>query len=100
LPFAAPHGAASGNTHPQLETTAMNDQRRKRLAAALESIRLATQQLEEIRDEEQEVYDNMPSSLQDGDKGQRVQNFLDEISTLIDGLDDQTTTVQDAAAKP
>ena len=44
----------------------MNKQRRNRIAEALELISQARDILEEVKDEEQESYENLPESLQYG----------------------------------
>lgn len=38
----------------------MNNERRKRIAAVIDKLDEAKSELEEIRDEEQEAFDNMP----------------------------------------
>lgn len=47
----------------------MNKQRRIRVKDALELIDRARGILEEVRDEEQESFDNLPEGLQEGEKG-------------------------------
>ena len=56
----------------------------------------AIDQLSEIRDEEQEAYDNLPESLQESEKGENMQNCIDALEYFmsdlenmeIDGTDD------------
>lgn len=43
----------------------------------------------EIRDEEQDRYDNLPESVQDGERGERM-------SEIIDALDNVTTALEEA----
>ena len=50
----------------------MNKQRRNRIAEALELISQARDILEEVKDEEQESYENLPESLQYGERGEPV----------------------------
>lgn len=40
--------------------------------------------LEGIRDEEQEAYDNMPESFQNGDKGEQSQAAIEALESAID----------------
>jgi uncharacterized coiled-coil DUF342 family protein len=42
---------------------------------------------EEIRDEEQEYYDNMPESFQNGEKGENAQAVVTELDSAIDALE-------------
>lgn len=43
----------------------------------------------EIRDEEQDRYDNLPESVQDGERGERM-------SEIIDALDNVATALEEA----
>lgn len=43
--------------------------------------------VESIRDEEQEKYDNMPESLQGGDKGDAMQEGIQYLEDSMDALD-------------
>lgn len=72
----------------------MNAKRRKSLRAIitkleeLESLRQEIQeQLEEIKEEEQEALDNMPESLQEGERGQQMQEYIDTMDGVVDDLD-------------
>jgi uncharacterized coiled-coil DUF342 family protein len=42
---------------------------------------------EELRDEEQEYYDNMPAGLQGGDKGDNAQAAVSEMESAMEELD-------------
>lgn len=71
----------------------MNAKRRKALGAIitkleeLESLRQEIQeQLEEIMDEEQEALDNMPESLQEGERGQQMQEYIDTMDGVVEDL--------------
>lgn len=54
----------------------MNADRRKRIAKA-QAI------LETVRDEEQEALDNLPESLQGGERGEAMQNALDALEEIL-----------------
>lgn len=71
----------------------MNDARRKALDAIVKQIEAgqamlesAIADLETIRDEEQEAYDNLPEGLRDGDKGEAMSMAIDNIQAAIDEL--------------
>lgn len=80
----------------------MNNQRRKEIAAAqalavrafdafTDAARLAgeaREAFEAIRDEEQEYFDNMPESLQGGDKGQMAEAAIEALDSAISALED------------
>lgn len=71
----------------------MNKDRRSEVAGAivqLDAIREMVDQLieeiERIKDEEQEYFDNMPESFQGGDKGQLVEEAIGNFESAIDEL--------------
>lgn len=67
---------------------AMNNTRRKSLRELIEKMEGLKLEIEEIRTEEEEYYNNMPEAFQDGDKGDRAQ-------TVIEYLDEAMTAAGD-----
>ncbi|QDF16016.1 hypothetical protein H3N89_gp51 [Microbacterium phage MonChoix] len=75
----------------------MNKQRRKDIEAIvnkladLEALKTEIQEaIEQVRDEEQEYYDNMPEGLQQSDRGyaaEEAASQLDEAASMLDDLD-------------
>lgn len=65
----------------------MNKERRKAIVHALEMINKARSILEQVRDEENDAYENMPASLQESDRGITMQDGLDALSETIDDLE-------------
>lgn len=65
----------------------MNKQRRNRIAEALELISQARGILEEVKDEEQESYENLPESLQYGERGEQMQENVDSLEEFIGTLE-------------
>lgn len=78
----------------------MNKQRRNRIAEALELISQARGILEEVKDEEQESYENLPESLQYGERGEQMQENVDSLEEFIGYLEetDSLEEMQAAAA--
>ena len=66
----------------------MNKQRRNRIAEALELISQARGILEEVKDEEQESYENLPESLQYGERGEQMQENVDSLEEFIGYLEE------------
>lgn len=71
----------------------MNAQRRKTLAALRDrmtelqsQVTTLAEDLQDVCNEEQDYFDNMPESLQDGDKGQKAQAAIDLMENLISEL--------------
>lgn len=66
----------------------MNNTRRKSLRELIEKTEGIKQEIEEIKTEEEEYYNNMPEAFQDGEKGDRAQ-------TVIEYLDEAMTAAGD-----
>jgi hypothetical protein len=55
--------------------TELNAQRRKLIEAARMKLEDAKNDIEQARDDEQEYFDNMPESMQSGEKGSRAETL-------------------------
>lgn len=66
----------------------MNNTRRKSLRELIEKTEGLKLEIEELRTEEEEYYNNMPEAFQDGEKGDRAQ-------TVIEYLDEAMTAAGD-----
>lgn len=75
----------------------MNKQRRRALSNIYSQIENVIAQLEEVKDEEQDAFDNMPPNLQESDRGEAMQeaiyamegafNALEEANCELDNLE-------------
>lgn len=70
----------------------MNKSRRKALEAISAKVRELHDELDTLREEEQEYFDNMPESLQDGEKGDAAQ-------VAIDAMEEAMTALEEAASQ-
>ncbi|AUX82640.1 hypothetical protein PBI_POCKET_53 [Microbacterium phage Pocket] len=73
----------------------MNNQRRKEIQevisklADLDALRNEIkEEIERIRDEEQEYYDNMPEGLQQSDRGYKAEEAASQLDDAAQQLDD------------
>ena len=66
----------------------MNNSRRKRIDALIERIDDLMSDLDLIREEEQDAYDNMPESFQDSERGEAMYNAIDNLETAASYLED------------
>lgn len=71
----------------------MNQERRKQLTALRDrmsdlqsQVTTLAEDLQEVCNEEQAYLDNMPESLQDGEKGEKAQSAIDLMENLISEL--------------
>lgn len=66
----------------------MNDARRKEIARAQALVAEARSILTVCQDEEQDYYDNMPESFQNGEKGDQAQRAADTLQEWCDALEE------------
>lgn len=76
----------------------MNKDRRKQLEDAKDSLDEIIATLSDIRDEEQDAYDNMPESLQSSDNGSRMTYAIDAIDEAISSVEEAQQHIDTAAA--
>lgn len=65
----------------------MNKDRRASIQAVIDQLEEARQELETLRDEEQEYFDNMPENLQGGEKGEMAQTAIDNLDEAISNIE-------------
>lgn len=77
----------------------MNKQRRRRIADLTNELDILLDTLTDIRDEEQEAFDNMPEGLQDSERGQDIQDAIGTLDSSVDELGsivDETRNLSEA----
>ncbi len=75
----------------------MNAKRRNKLAQiALQLDGLRTQ-LESLRDEEQEAFDNLPDNIKDTDRGEAAAEACEALDNAVSALEDTTDTLSTLA---
>jgi len=78
----------------------MNKDRRERLTKlVLQKLEDARGDLQAILEEEQDAYDNLPESFQNGEKGIVMQEGIDDMATVIDEIDGAVISVEDIVNK-
>ena len=75
----------------------MNAARRKAINALLSQVEDLTAQVEALRDEEQEYFDNMPESFQGGEKGETSQAAIDNLENAFNALEGVRDDLEEAA---
>ena len=76
----------------------MNKSRRDELSAIGERITACVIDLEAVRDEEQEAYDNMPESLQRGDQGSAAEGTICALEEALNHLYDASNNIAETQA--
>lgn len=74
----------------------MNRIRRKELQDILDQMTQLRERLETVMNEEQEAYDNLPDSIQDGGQGIKMSNAIDCMDTALSSMEDIEEALTDA----
>lgn len=74
----------------------MNKARRKTLDGLLAKFEELKGELETVGSEERDAFDNMPESLQQGEKGQAAETAADAIDNAVSEIDSVTTSIEEA----
>lgn len=64
----------------------MNKERRKKIEVIKDSFLDLQEDLQALLDEEQEAYDNLPESLQESEKGERMSSSIENIDSAMSSL--------------
>ena len=75
----------------------MNKQRRARIQEVVDQISVLCQELEELRDEEQEYMDNMPENLQCSEKYEIAEEAVDNLDSTIGSLEEAIDYANEAS---
>lgn len=73
----------------------MNKARRKQLAEASALIAQAQGIIESVKDDEQEAHDNLPESIQYGEKGQQMEEYIDMLDEAYGQCDDLMSVIDE-----
>jgi len=76
----------------------MNDSRRKRLDNASTLISQAMTLMAEVQDEEQESFDSLPENMQEGEKGEAMEQAIAMLTDAISSLEDAVGNIEEAQA--
>lgn len=75
----------------------MNKVRRDTIAKLQARISELKDEVEMVRDEEQEYYDNMPENMQQGDKGQNAESAVSALDEAMENLDSAMSSLDEAS---
>lgn len=74
----------------------MNANRRKQLDNITATLEQAKSELETLASEERDSFDNMPESLQQGEKGQASEAAADKLDEAVNSIDEVLSAVEEA----
>lgn len=75
----------------------MNKARRISITKIADSLQALKSDVESIQYEEQDVYDNLPESFQDCERGDRMQEAIDNLDDALNLIDEAVTSLMQAA---
>lgn len=71
----------------------MNKARRISITKIADSLQALKSDVESIQSEEQDAYDNLPESLQDSERGDRMQEAIDNLDDAMTLIDEAVTAL-------
>lgn len=74
----------------------MNKSRRSRIDEIIQKIEDLTYDIDVLRDEEEESYDNLPESIQYSDRGETMSEAIDNLESAISSLEEATEYLNEA----
>ena len=74
----------------------MNNTRRKAIQKIYDRLEELMQDIEALQEEEQECYDNLPESLQDGERGQAMQEAADNLEYAANSVQEALDYLEEA----
>ena len=75
----------------------MNKARRLSIMKTINSLQILKSDVENIQSEEQDAYDNLPESLQDSERGDRMQDAIGNLDDALTLIDEAVTSLMQAA---
>ena len=64
----------------------MNRERRERLSSIIQTLENCQADIDGMKDEEQEVFDNMPENLQGSERGESISEAIDNLDSATYSL--------------
>lgn len=74
----------------------MNNTRRKSIQKIFDRLEELMQEIEALQEEEQDAYDNMPESLQEGERGQAMQEAADNLEYAASSVQEALDYLEEA----
>lgn len=76
----------------------MNKDRRAQIQKLIDKLYEIQGDIDFLKDEEQEYYDNMPESIQAGEKGDKAQEAVDNLDYAYSSIDEVIEYLEEALA--
>ena len=66
----------------------MNNARRKEIEKITADLEAIKERIEALQEEEQDAFDNLPESIQHGERGDKMQSAIDNLEYAADNIQD------------
>jgi hypothetical protein len=76
---------------------AMNNQRREEIQAVIDELAALRSRVEDLQNEEQESYDNMPEGLQQSERGEKAEQAASRLEDALTAFDEIEEALNEAA---
>ena len=76
----------------------MNKARRRQMTDIADQLQELRDQIETVQAEEQAAFDNLPESLQEGERGQAMEMATEQMGTAMDSLEEALQALEEARA--
>lgn len=73
----------------------MNKQRRKKVESVFDQLQALIMKLEEIRDEEQDAFDNLPEGIQASERGEQMEEHISQMESAIDDIENAKSGLEE-----
>lgn len=65
----------------------MNKERRKRIEDIVSQLRDLKDEIEEVKDEERDAFENLPFSIQESERGQQIEEYANDLESAYEEID-------------
>ena len=73
----------------------MNKERRKRIEKAIETLNEVQNELEDIKAEEEDYFDNIPENMQSGEKAEISEAAIDSLEEAISAVEEAYNSLEE-----
>lgn len=75
----------------------MNNTRRKEISKILTVLKTLQSDIENIKDDEEYSYDNLPEGFQDSDRGGRMQEAIENLDGALESIEESINYLEEAS---
>ena len=73
----------------------MNKKRRNELQLIINELEILKERLVQVKEEEEEAYDNMPTSLQESERGEIIYENISSLDDIFESMQESIDSMQE-----